>query len=163
VPFADAMEKLLPPHAGDVPQPLRLSKANRNDATTAVLLCFTLFVAGHLTKKVLDDVFAIIIQPRLKPLLEKIDLKLARNRADKKSFNASVWYAEFNVLVSVTVVGKSFAEIIEQRDLIPTVHANAISWIAANGVQKPIHHYSIEDGKVNAAPILADHFQDVLR
>ena len=47
------------------------------------------------------------------------------------------------------------------RDVLPKVHANAASWIATNGIQKPVHQYRIEGGKVNAAPILAEHFEEM--
>lgn len=161
-PFAGSLQKLVPPYTGELPRPLRGSQSFQNGPMTVVLVGFTIFVASHLTKRVLDDIYSTIIQPRLKPLLETTNLKLRQIRT-QKSFNASFWYGEHNVLVSVTVVGNSFAEILKQIDLIPTVHTNALAWIIANGIQKPIHHYKIEDGKVNAEPVLAEHVKEVLR
>jgi hypothetical protein len=60
----------------------------------------------------------------------------------------------------VVVLGGSFDEIVKQLHLIPVVHTNALVWIATHGVQKPIHHYTIEHGQVNATPRLLDRLGD---
>jgi hypothetical protein len=66
------------------------------------------------------------------------------------------------VLVSVSVVGKDFDAVVKMLHLVQGVLANALTSIATNGTQKPIHHYNIEDGKVNAAPVLLDRFGEML-
>jgi len=96
-------------------------------------------------------------------VLEKIDRRLsAVNRKKRCAFKCSIWYDEHDVLVSVVVLGNSFDEVVKQLHLIPVVHTNALVWIAANGVQKPIHHYKIKDGRVNAPPLLLDRLVDAM-
>src|ERR1051326_5655764 len=74
VPFAGDIEQVVPP-CRDVPESLRIRGEPRNDFVSVVLLGLTIYVASHLSKKALDDFYTIIIQPRLKPLLEKFDAK----------------------------------------------------------------------------------------
>lgn len=161
-PFACAMAEALPYRKEDIPESLKIRDRGAHNAFGSALLIGVTIIGGAVVKKVWDDVYAVLIQPRVKPLLEKFDSKL-KNRAEKKSFNLSIWYKDINALVSVTITGNSFADIQKQLDLVPTVHAGAITWIAANGCSKPVLHYKIEDGKVNAAPILADNFEELHR
>jgi len=162
-PLAESLEEVVPFHGKEVPAPLQtVSGVVKNDWKPFAVLGCALFVAQHLTAKFLDDVYAQI-QPRIKALLEKLDSKLnGGNRRAQKVFTVSVWYAEYNVLVSVSVVGKDFDSVVKQLHLVQGVLANALTWIATNGTQKPIHHYNIEDGKVNAAPVLLDRFGEML-
>jgi len=161
IPFASSIEELVPPYKEKLPEPLRIPRNIQNNPFSLVVLGVTIFVASHLTKKILDDVYSTIIEPRLKPFLKKIDAKLKKK--GKTTFNISIWYSEFNALVSVNVVGDTFADIESQLPLLKTVHVNALAWIAVHGVQKPIHHYVLEKGNVNATPLLTDTVQEALR
>jgi len=154
VPFAEAIEELLATRKGEIHAPVKMSAVIRNDATSFILLGITIFVAKYFTKNVLEDFYANTIQPHLESQLLKIESKVSRNRL-KKSFNISLWYAEYDALVSVTVIGNSIADVAEQLHLIPGVHENALFRVTANGTQDKIHHYTIVGGKVNAVPLLA--------
>ncbi|HUA67019.1 MAG TPA: hypothetical protein VMA13_00605 [Candidatus Saccharimonadales bacterium] len=77
-------------------------------------------------------------------------------------FSVNRWYAEQNVLVSVSVVGRDFEELVKQLYLVPTVHSGALAWIATNGVQRPVHYYRIEDEKVSPVPMLFDRIEETL-
>jgi hypothetical protein len=165
VPLASALEQVIPHRGGPLPSPLALPRDARNDvATVGVLLVgLILFVAKDMTKLAVTDVYTKLIKPRLNAVLEKIDIQLSgANRKTRRAFNCSIWYDEHDVLVSVMVVGNSFDEVVKQLHLIPVVHANALVWIAANGSQKPIHHYKIEAGHVNATPLLLDRLADAM-
>lgn len=162
--LAKVLEESLTFHGKDLPDPMKVSSSVRNDWRPLAVLGFTIFVSQRLGGKFLDDVYTQILQLRIKPLLAKIDQKLnIGNRKAKKAFVVSVWYSEHNVLVSVSVVGKTFDEVDQQLHLVPGGHTNALYWIAANGAGKPVHHYTVEDGKVNVAPVLLDRFDELLR
>ena len=164
-PLASALEQVIPHHDKPLPSPLALPQDARNDAATVGVLVvgLILFVAKDITKLAVTDVYTKLVQPRLNAVLEKIDRRLSgENLKRTRAFKCSIWYEEHDVLVSVVVLGNSFDEIVKQLHLIPVVHTNALVWIAANGVQKPIHHYRIEDGRVNATPLLLDRLGDAM-
>ena len=163
-PLAKSLEELVPFHGPEVPAPLHtVGGVVKNELHSIVLLGCTLFVAQRFATHFVDDIYAQI-QPRIKAILATIDQKLTgHNRKAKKSFTVSVWYFDYNVLLSVTVVGPDFEAVAKQLDLVPVVQANALAWIAANGVGKLIHHYRVEDGKVNAAPVLLDSFEEMVK
>lgn len=163
VPFAADLEQVLPFHDDEKPQPMRGPKEASivNAYGLVAALGVTLYVVHHMGKKVLDDVYEVIVKPRLKPILEKIDAKL--KRGGKQSFNFTVWYEDFGAAISITVIGDSSADVIKQLELMPAVHQGGIAWITNHGTKKPIHHYRIENGQVNTVPILADSIGEVLR
>lgn len=163
-PLAKVLEEVVPFHSEALPELLRVrSGIVTNALTSFVVLGVTFFVANHLGGKALDEVYVRLIQPRFKTFLAKIDQKLkGGNRKAKKVFSVNRWYAEHNVLVSVSVVGRNFDEVVKQLDLVSPVHSNALAWIANNGTQKPVHHYRIEDGKVSPVPLLFDCIEETL-
>jgi hypothetical protein len=163
-PLAKVLEEVVPFRSGELPKPLQVrSGIVTNALASFVVLGVTFFVANRLAGKALDDVYTQLIQPRFKTFLAKIDRKLnGGNRKAKKVFSVNRWYADHNVLVSVSVVGRSFDEVVKQLDLVSLVHSKAFAWIAANGTQKPVHHYRIEDGKVSPIPLLFDRIEDTL-
>jgi len=158
--LASEVEAVVPYHRDNLPAPMRIRDGGgTNSLTVLVVLGTTLFVAKHLTGKFLDDVY-VQFQPRAKAFLEKIDTKLSGgNRKAKKLFTVSVWYEEYQVLVSVSVAAATFDDVAKQIPLVNDVHRNALMWMAVHGIQKPVHHYRIEDGKVSPTPLLLDHFQ----
>jgi hypothetical protein len=163
-PLAKELEGMVPFNREELPEPLRVRTGiTTNDLTSFVMLGITFFVANRLGGKALDDAYTHLIQPRFTAFLAKIDKKLnGGNRKAKKVFSVNRWYAEHKVLVSVSVVGSDFDEVIKQLDLVPTVHSRAIGWITANGARKPIHYYRIEDGKVSPVPMLFDRIEETL-
>src|ERR1017187_7717226 len=136
-PLAKELEGMVPLNREELPTPLRVRTGIvTNDLTSFVMLGVTFFVANRLGGKALDDVYAHLIQPRFTAFLAKIDKKLnGRNRKAKKVFSVNRWYSEHKVLVSVSVVGSDFDEVVKQLHLVPTVHSSALAWIAANGVK----------------------------
>src|SRR5436190_14302633 len=61
----------------------------RNNAETVLWYGFAVFVGtvgAHFGKKILDDVYSVCIQPRIKPVLEKIEAKFREKRPPKKVF-----------------------------------------------------------------------------
>ena len=157
--LGEAIEEHVPSHGPELPEPLRPNPSVRNALIPFVALGVTFFVVQRLGGKFLDDVYAQLLQPRIKPLLEKIDARLNRgNRLARKLLSVSIWYAEYQVLVTVALVGSTFDEIAEQMHLVSTVHFNALNWLTTHKVTKPVHYYKIEGGKVNAEPILLDRF-----
>src|SRR4051794_16865019 len=140
-PFATDIKSVLPADPEKMPDVFPCSPLVFNSVVTVLAIGATVFVASHLTKKVLDDVYSVLIQPRLKSFLEKVDAKL--KQADvkgQKSFNQSIWYDEFQVLVSVTIQDDSFANISKRVDAVHGVHEQALEWIRKSGVQKPVHY-----------------------
>lgn len=154
-PLAEAIEEKIPHHVGDFPPALwqRADRGAVNAWLAPVIIGLTLFVS----KKVSDDFWDVIVKPRVRKCFEWLDRKLTGgNRKARKIFNSSIWYKEHNVIVTISVLGKDFSEIVSQLDLLSTVHSNALNWIAQHGVAAPVHHYRIENRKVNAAPLLAE-------
>lgn len=152
--LADALADL-PQCREPLPEVLQVPKGlARNDLIVGSLIG----IAVLIVKDAFHDVYVTIIQPRLKPWLEKIHERLpGGRRSEKKAFGVGAWYEEYGVFVRVDLIGASFVEIVQQEHLIPDVHAKAIQWIEANGVQKPVHYYKIENGQFNAAPLLFNH------
>jgi hypothetical protein len=162
--LAKAIEENVPYYGSDLPEPLRFNRSVTNDWKSYVALGVTFFVAQRFGGKFLDEIYAILIQPRLKPILEKLETKLnGGNRKAKKVFTVNVWYEEHKALVSVAVTGHTFDEVVQQIHLIPSVHSNALNWLIVNKVTKPVHYYKIENGNVNAAPLLLDHLAQGLQ
>lgn len=169
--LATTLDEHLTLQGKDVPEPLRESGAVRNFGVSEVIIGCTLFVtavetlAKDLRKNLWDDFYKVIIQPQYVAFLEKLDQRLkGGNARAKKTFVDGVWYAEFNVLVSISVVGDTFEEVAKQFHLVQEVHENALRWIVANGSGgKPVHHYKIQGGKINVEPILLERFVDSLQ
>lgn len=145
----------------------RLQMSVRNDAATfAAIFGVVFFVSQRLTGNFVDDVYTVILQPRIKPVLEQIDTYLRGKRSKsnpKRVFNWTQWYEEYEVWVSVSLVGEFQSDTESRLDLMKDAHGDARKWIAENGVQRPVHHYEIENGKVNLKPIFADHLSEVIR
>jgi hypothetical protein len=169
--LATAIEEQLPSYSETLPGPLLVSGVVENFGVSEVIIGCTLFVtavetlAKDLRKNLWDDFYKVIIQPRYVAFLEKLDRRLkGGNARARKTFVDGVWYAQFSVLVSISVVGNTFEEVAQQFHLVQGVHENALRWIIANGSGgKPVHHFKIEGGKVNVDPILLDRFVDTLR
>ena len=169
--LATAIEEQLPSYGETLPRPLRVSGVVENFGVSEVIIGCTLFVtavetlAKDLRKNLWDDFYKVIIQPQYVAFLEKLDQRLkGGNARAKKTFVDGVWYAEFNVLVSISVVGDTFEEVAKQFHLVQEVHENALRWIVANGSGgKPVHHYKIQGGKINVEPILLERFVDSLQ
>jgi hypothetical protein len=162
-PLAKATEELVPYYDEEMPGPMKVRRAVTNDWTGLAVVGIGFFVAKHLTGKFLDDVYAQF-QPNVKAFLAKVEAKLnGGNRKSQKMFYVNVWYFEYNVLVSVAVAGRNFEEVVKYLQLVPVVHSNALSWIASNGIQMPVHYYRIEDGKVSPVPMLLDNLNQAMK
>jgi hypothetical protein len=154
-PLAESLEEIIPRHVGDIPVPLRqrMNRGAVNDLVGFAVIGITLFII----KKVGDDFYDVVLKPRVRKCFEWLDGKLTGgNHKTRKVFVSSIWYQRHNIVVSVVVEGNDFAKIVSQLDLLGVVHANALNWIVGRGVSAPVHHYKIEDGKVNAEPLLLD-------
>jgi hypothetical protein len=164
IQLAKIIEERLPYGGENLPEPMRVSKDIFVSAVISfVMVGFTIYVANRLGTKALDDIYNQFIQPRFKKFLSEADRKLkGGNRKVKKVLTVNRWYAEGNVLVCVSVVGRNLREVVNQLDLVPLVHISALGWIASNGRLKLVHHYRIEGGKVNATPFLFDRIQEIL-
>lgn len=166
IPLADDIESIAPRHLGEIPPPLRRRMARSqvvNAGVGPVVAGFTLFVAATIATKTLGDFYDILLKPRIRKFFKGLDKKLSGgNCKSQKVFNSSIWYQEYGVLVSVSVLGKTMAEIESQLDLVDEIHSNARNWIAEHGAAAPVLYYKIEAGKVNAKPELADRLEEIL-
>jgi hypothetical protein len=154
---------LVPFYDKELPEPMKVPGVVTNAFTSLAVIGVSFFVVKHLTGKFLDDVYAQF-QPRVKAFLAKVEQKLnGGNRKAKKIFSVNVWYAEYDVLVSVAVVGRSFDEVVDQLKLVPSVHSRALNYIRTAGRQKPIHHYEIENGRVSPVPKLLDRISETMQ
>jgi hypothetical protein len=154
-PFAEAMRETIPRHVGEIPPALRqrMTRGAQNHYLGYAIVGVTIFVA----KKIGDDFYEIVLKPRIRKCFEWLDGKLkGANRKAQKVFVSHIWYKKHDVVVSVSIVGKDFAEIASQLDLLDVVHSNALNWIAKRGVSAPVHHYEIANGRVNAEPLLVE-------
>lgn len=161
VPFADVVEKQFPslgisPKEGDFDESLTISESPRNDfAIIAGVVGIILFVGSRIVGKIIDDVYASKIQPKIKELLGQAEKDLTNaNARKKKMYWFGVWHDESRVLVLVAAVGSTYEEILNQDQLIVTTHLNAKSWIDTNGRQNAIHLYVLENGQTNITPTL---------
>jgi hypothetical protein len=163
-PLGAEVNTLVPYYKGELPAPLVTpNRGPMNAWIGLVILGVTVFVAKTLTEKFLADVYTEF-QPNIKAFLSNLKAKLKLNGGNqkaKKAFHFDAWYYEYDVLVSVAVIGTTFDEIDEQLHLVRAVHANAITWIRENGTQKPIHLYEIENGKVSPAPVLLENISQI--
>ncbi|MEO7300695.1 MAG: hypothetical protein ABI042_19190 [Verrucomicrobiota bacterium] len=170
VPFVDAIENDLFSngiHRKDNPLDDCL-KTNENVQNAPVLIAgivgVILFVGARIGGKILDEIYTAKIQPIVKRLFAQADRKLTPQlTCKKKMYQMGVWYEQQRVLILVAIIGCSFEEILNQHDLLTTIHANAVCWITENGLQKPIHLYRLEGGKVNAVPLLFDSLMEAQR
>jgi hypothetical protein len=166
IPLADDIESIAPRHVGEIPAPLR-RRMTRSQVVNAgvgpVIAGVTLFVAATIATKTLGDFYDILLKPRIRKIFQGLDKKLSGgNCKSQKVFNSSIWYQEFGVLVSVSVVGKTMNEIESQLDLVDETHSNARNWVAEHGAVAPVLYYKIEAGRVNAKPQLADRLEEVV-
>jgi hypothetical protein len=168
IPLAEALESELSPsgihqNVDEVDQRVGLRKPIQiqNSFLIGGIVGVLLFVVARMGGKVVDEIYAVKIQPIIKRVLGASDRKLGNaNVRSRKLFQLGVWYARERVLVMVVVFGRSFEEILSHHDLLATVHANALAWIDANGRCKSVHLYVVEAGQVNAAPVLFDTLMD---
>jgi hypothetical protein len=114
-----------------------------------------------LGKDAVHDAYTTIIQPRLKPWLERISGMMPGASSQHKAVSVMLYYEEFRVCVRVDSVADTLPAAAKQAHLIEEVHRTALAWIQAHGPQKPVHYYRIEDGQVNAEPVLYDHVLQV--
>lgn len=161
VPLAESLEEVVPRHVGDFPVVLRrgMTRVTANQLLGIVAVGVTLF----LTKKVGDDFYDTVLKPRIHKCFAWLDDKLSGgNRKAQKLFITNIWYQEHAVVVSVSVAGKDFADIVAQLNLVGIVHSNALHWIAEHGISAPVHHYKIENGQVNAVPMLLERVDQAM-
>jgi hypothetical protein len=161
-PLAKSLEEVIPRHVGDIPVPVRqrMHRGAVNDLVGFAVIGITLFV----TKKIADDFYDVVLKPRVRKCFEWLDDKLTGgNRKTQKVFVSNIWYQEHHVVESVAVVGKDFAEVVSHLNLLGSVHSNALSWIAEHGVSAPVHHYKIENGQVNAEPLLLERADEAVK
>jgi hypothetical protein len=143
-------------HDCDLDDALKVNGQARNEISSiAGIITVVVFFASYIGKKILDDVYTAKLQPIIKRILGQTDNKLTQaNARNKKVYQLGVWYEQKRVLVLASIVGDSFNDILKHQELLPTIHASALTWIKQNGRQKAIHLYILEGGNVNAAPLL---------
>lgn len=161
IPFVKLLDDSLPTDGISRNEPeldsaLAINAHLRNDmAAIAGIIGVMLYFSSWITKKILDDIYTVKIQPKLKEILGQTDEQLSdANSRKKKMYQFGVWYAEQRVFILVGIVGDTFNDILEQCQLLTTVHANAVHWIKENGRQETIHLYIVQDGQVNIVPLL---------
>ena len=121
-----------------------------------VIGVFTFF-GTWVASKFLDEVYEAKFQPAIRKVLGLAGSNLTGANAKKpKMLQLGISYAEKNVFILIGIVEDSFEEILKSENRIKPVHANAVDWIDANGVGKPIHLYIINRGNVNLEPELFD-------
>jgi hypothetical protein len=175
-PLQDELLAVVPRHLGEIPLPLRQrmtrSEPEIMNAWGMVLVAgVTLYVArkagkvaGKYFEKALDEGYDVVLKPRIRKLWKGLDkMLIGANKKHDKAFLVSIWYEELNVLVTVAVIGATFDDIIGQLDLMHQVHTNALTWIASHGVSAPVHHYLLQDGKVNAEPLFFEREEEVVK
>jgi hypothetical protein len=152
----------IPLHRKVLPGPLKMARHPTNEPFVVVgIVGLLLFVGSRFTGKILDDIYAVKIQPLVYKALGRTDKKLTgANHRKKKALQFGVWHTKHRVLILFAIVGDSFDEILKQQNHLRPLHANGIAWIVENGVQKPIHVYRIEKGQGNVSPILFDSLME---
>ena len=148
-PLSRELESILPYRPVELPDSMRQSGAICNVFGGGIILELTLYVAAGFAVKAIGDVYTTLIQPRIKPYLEKCDRKLGgANIQAKKTVTVSMWYEEYQALVSVSMVGNSFDDVAKQLDRSRTIHADALADLTSGGTQKQAY-YKIECGKIS--------------
>ena len=164
IPLVRGIEEVVPRHIGNIPPPLR-QRMNRSGAVAnslfgIVVVGVVIFVAQKIGGKGLDDFYDVVLKPRFRKLFVKLDARLnGGNRKAQKRFTTNIWYQQHGVVVSVSIVGKDMAAIESQLDLMGQIHLNALTWVETCGVSAPVHQYRIENGKVNAKPMLLERLE----
>lgn len=162
IPLANALEGLpsseISHKDGDLDESLAVNKHPQNvPVLIGGAVAVFLFITGRIAGKIVDDFYTAKIQPIVKRVLGQSDQKLTGAIVRKKKmYQRGVWYDQERILILIVIVGDSFGEILNHHDAIPAVHATAVTWIAVNGRHKAIHLYLLEDGRVNAMPLLFD-------
>ncbi|HSY16678.1 MAG TPA: hypothetical protein VK815_00015 [Candidatus Acidoferrales bacterium] len=152
----------LPHFKGEFPTSCR-QRHTRSEAMNTYFGVAIAAIGFYALKKVTDDFYDVIVKPRVRKVFEALDKKFipANNKA-KKVLILSVWYEQYDLVVSVSVVGEDFDKIITQLDQVGVVQRSALAQVAAAGVLAPVHHYTIEDGKVNTEPELFERVDELL-
>jgi len=170
IPLDEALEEDLRDNGSlrnsdDLNEVLAVDERPRNDfGSFSGIIGVVLFLTGWVTKKILDDVYTIKFQPTVKRILGQSDEQLTSfNARKKKMYQMGIWYDEQQAYILVGIVGNSFKDILNDHDLLPVVHMNAVSWIIKNGRGKSIHLYLLENGKMNITPLLFDKLVDMHR
>lgn len=152
----------LPRFEGDLPEACR----QRHIRSGAMNAFFGYAVAGiglYILKKAADDWYDVSVKPRLKKVFEAIDKKLIpANKKSSKVLIMSVWYEQYNVVISVAVIADDFDQIVAQLDQVGVVQRNALAAVESGGVLAPVHLYTIEGGQVNTKPELLDGVDELL-
>jgi len=118
---------------------------------------------GDKAARLTDDFYDVIVKPRVRKAFEALNQKLIpSNTKAKKVLILSVWYEQYDLVVSVSVIGEDFDKIIAQLDQVGVMQRNVLAQVAAAGVLAPVHHYTIEDGKVNTDPELLERVDELL-
>lgn len=167
IPLVEALDATIPADGicRDESEPddaLAINDRPRNDVVAiAGIVGVVLYFGSCITKKILDDIYAVKIQPKVKEILGQADNRLSgANSRKKKMYQFGIRYAEQRVFVLIGVVGETFDEVLGQCHLLTTIHTNAVHWIKDSGRQKPIHLYVVQDGCVNVAPLLFDQLAE---
>jgi hypothetical protein len=164
IPLSRGIEKVVPRHIGKIPPPLR-QRMNRSGAAAnglfgIVVVGVVIFVAQKIGGKGLEDFYDVVLKPRFRKHFKKLDARLSGgNRKAQKEFTINIWYQQHDVVVSVSIVGEDMAAIESQLDLMEQIHLNALTWVETRGVSAPVHQYRIENGKVNAKPMLLERLE----
>ena len=86
----------IPLHSKALPGPLKIARHPTNEPFVVVgIVGLFLFVGSRFTGKILDDIYAIKIQPLVYKALGRTDKKLiGANRRKKKAFQFGVWHTK---------------------------------------------------------------------
>ena len=167
IPLSEALESdaALDVHDGDLPAPLQTEPRPQMDAAAiAATIGILAFLGSWAAKKVLDEIYAAKIRPKIKEIFGSSDAQSLPNKPGKKwLFQLGVWYEEEQVLVLLTLVGDSLHEILEQEHLLPTLHSGAVDWLIRNGADSPVHLYIVENGNANLEPLTFNHVTESQR
>lgn len=135
----------------------------RADLLSSIVLGVVLFVSSWAATKLLDEVYSLKIQPRLKQWLAKADHKLENKPGHKPTLCLLVSYEDLGIIVLVAVTGESWAEVAASVELADHVHREALAWVLTNPTGGPVFTYVVEDGRADVLPAAFPTVAEALR
>lgn len=146
----------------DLPDYLRIDAKPTADAAILIKGVVGIFATLGLTLgyKILDDVYEVKFRPAILKALGAADEKLSgANSSEAKALQLGIIYVDNDVTILITIVGRSFAEILKSENQILAIHSAAVEWIEQNEATERVHLYIVNGGKFDPKPLLFENLK----
>ena len=146
---------------------LCIDQSIKASATAAGLVVGVLCFLGTWTaKKVLDEIWALKIQPGLRERIKSLGAKQKPQESSKVRkgvFFFGIWLEELRILVLARIEGQDYVEVAELTGQVQGVLENGANFAGESQAQAGVHLYRVDSEFISEVPEIHESLNDALR